>query len=112
MVTRTPALATTPLGDTRAPVARDNAATARGNTYRRTLFTCWVSLPAAVRILTLNARAVGLTDRGAIQRGLRADLIVVDLDEAGFPHVRASLLDGRRVFVYHPASAAPVLATV
>ncbi|MBV8717608.1 MAG: hypothetical protein JO020_29690 [Chloroflexi bacterium] len=64
-------------------------------------------------MVTLTAaRAVGLADRGAIQPGLRAGLIVVDLDEAGFPHVRASLLDGRRVFVYHPASAAPVLATV
>jgi hypothetical protein len=51
----------------------------------------WAMLPAAVRMVTLNAaRAVGLNDRGALQAGLRADLIVVDLDEVGYPHVRAS----------------------
>lgn len=43
--------------------------------------------------------------------GLRADLIVAEIDAAGFPHVKASLLNGRRVFAYQPAPRTPVLAT-
>jgi alpha-D-ribose 1-methylphosphonate 5-triphosphate diphosphatase len=72
----------------------------------------WATLPVAVRMVTLNAaRAVGLNDRGAIQTGLRADLIVVDLDQAGYPHVRASILNGQRVFAYQSSAPIPVLAT-
>jgi hypothetical protein len=59
-------------------------------------------------MVTLNA-AVHLADR-VIQPEMRADLIVVDLDSSGFPHVKASVLDGRRVFAYRP-SHAPALAT-
>jgi alpha-D-ribose 1-methylphosphonate 5-triphosphate diphosphatase PhnM len=62
-------------------------------------------------MVSLNAaRAVRLADRGAIQPAMRADLIVVDVDGGGFPHVKASVLDGRRVFAYQPARM-PALAT-
>jgi alpha-D-ribose 1-methylphosphonate 5-triphosphate diphosphatase PhnM len=62
-------------------------------------------------MVTLNAaRAVHLVDRGAIQPEMRADLIVVDVNGSGFPHVKATVLDGRRVFAYQPAHA-PALAT-
>jgi len=61
----------------------------------------WASLPDAVRMVSLNAaRAVRLMDRGAILPGLRADLLVVDVDDGGFPHVTRSLLNGRPVFSY------------
>ena len=72
----------------------------------------WATLPAALAMVTLNAaRAVRLADRGAIEPGLRADLILVDLDAAGFPHVKASLLAGRRVFSYrHADLRQPALA--
>jgi alpha-D-ribose 1-methylphosphonate 5-triphosphate diphosphatase len=73
----------------------------------------WASVPDAVRMVTLNAaRAVQLADRGVIQPDLRADLIVVDLDDAGFPHVKTSVLDGRCVFAYQPSALAPTLVTV
>jgi alpha-D-ribose 1-methylphosphonate 5-triphosphate diphosphatase len=62
-------------------------------------------LPAAVRMVSLNAaRAVGLHDRGAIAAGLRADLALVRLDSAGFPHVEATFLAGQQVFSYQPLS--------
>ncbi len=70
-------------------------------------------LPAAVRMATRNpARAVGLTDRGAIEPGLRADLIQVRLDSHGFPHVEAAYSRGRQVLTMTgdtaPAAAQPL----
>jgi alpha-D-ribose 1-methylphosphonate 5-triphosphate diphosphatase len=56
-----------------------------------------LSLPAAVRLVTLHpARAVGLTDRGALASGLRADLVRVRT-VAGRPVVREVWNAGRRV---------------
>jgi alpha-D-ribose 1-methylphosphonate 5-triphosphate diphosphatase len=53
------------------------------------------SLPEAIRMVTLHpADAVGLTDRGAIVPGLRADLVVADL-ERSFPEVSAAFTGGR-----------------
>jgi alpha-D-ribose 1-methylphosphonate 5-triphosphate diphosphatase len=58
-------------------------------------------LSSAVRMVTLNpAQAVGLNDRGAIQPGLRADMILVRLDGHGFPHVEATFSRGRRAFTF------------
>jgi alpha-D-ribose 1-methylphosphonate 5-triphosphate diphosphatase len=60
-----------------------------------------LDLPSAVRMVTLNAaRAVGLTDRGAIQPGLRADLIVVRPAADGLPHVEATLSEGRPTYLF------------
>src|SRR5262249_53448355 len=51
----------------------------------------------AVKLVTLNpARATGCGDRGALQVGGRADLVIVDM--AGRPRVRATLRGGRPVF--------------
>jgi alpha-D-ribose 1-methylphosphonate 5-triphosphate diphosphatase len=56
-----------------------------------------IDLAAAVATVTLRpAEAVGLTDRGAIQAGRRADLIRV-YDRAASPAVRAVWREGRRV---------------
>ena len=56
-----------------------------------------LSLPEAVRKITLNpARATGLADRGAIEPGLRADLVRVHM-AGGIPIVRESMREGRRV---------------
>lgn len=58
-------------------------------------------LPAAVRMITLNpAQAVGLTDRGVVQPGTRADLILVRVDGHGFPHVEATISRGRSAFTF------------
>lgn len=70
-------------------------------------------LPSAVRTVTQNpARAVGLTDRGAIEPGQRADLIQVRLDNHGFPHVEATYSRGHRVFTLsgrtQPATPRPL----
>lgn len=56
-----------------------------------------LDLPAAVRLVSCNpARAVGLTDRGAIEPGLRGDLVrVKEMD--GFPVVRAAWRGGQRI---------------
>ncbi|NDV88555.1 alpha-D-ribose 1-methylphosphonate 5-triphosphate diphosphatase [Aurantimonas aggregata] len=56
------------------------------------------SLPDAIRLVTLNpADAVGLTDRGAIAVGLRADLVRVRTHEGEPPVVRSVWREGNRV---------------
>jgi alpha-D-ribose 1-methylphosphonate 5-triphosphate diphosphatase len=60
-----------------------------------------MDLPTAVRMVSANAaHAAGLTDRGAIQPGLRADLVIARLDSAGFPQVEATFLAGRPTFTF------------
>jgi alpha-D-ribose 1-methylphosphonate 5-triphosphate diphosphatase len=58
-------------------------------------------LYAAIALLTANpARAAGLTDRGAIAPGLRADLVLLDVSEAAGappPRVRAVWRAGRLI---------------
>lgn len=67
----------------------------------------WATLPEAVAMVSGNAaRAVGLRDRGNVVAGQRADLAVVRLDEAGFPHVEATFLAGRQVFSYRRLAVA------
>lgn len=54
-------------------------------------------LAGATRLASLNpARALGLTDRGAIATGLRADLVIAD--DTGIGHVRATFRNGRKIF--------------
>lgn len=54
-------------------------------------------LAGATRLATLNpARALGLTDRGAIAPGLLADLVIAD--DTGIGHVRATFRGGRKIF--------------
>jgi alpha-D-ribose 1-methylphosphonate 5-triphosphate diphosphatase len=61
----------------------------------------WASLPVAIGMISRNAaRAVGLLDRGALELGLRADLALVRLDGAGYPHVEATFLAGQHIFAY------------
>ncbi|WP_026379268.1 alpha-D-ribose 1-methylphosphonate 5-triphosphate diphosphatase [Afifella pfennigii] len=56
-----------------------------------------MGLPAAVAMVTTKpADAVGLTDRGALEPGRRADLVQVRLDE-GVPVVRSVWRQARRV---------------
>lgn len=72
-----------------------------------------LDLPAAIRTLTLNpARAVGLDDRGAIELGLAADLIVVRPSASGLPFVEAAFRAGRAVFSFSPRSLTPTPSTV
>jgi alpha-D-ribose 1-methylphosphonate 5-triphosphate diphosphatase len=63
-------------------------------------------LPAATRLISdTPARAVGLTDRGAIVTGRRADLIVVE-QHGGLPIVAATLLHGTATYAGGPFAAA------
>lgn len=56
-----------------------------------------MSLPETVRMVTLNpARATGLDDRGALEPGLRADLVRVHM-AGDIPVVRMAWREGRRV---------------
>ncbi|MBA2518760.1 MAG: alpha-D-ribose 1-methylphosphonate 5-triphosphate diphosphatase [Chloroflexia bacterium] len=64
-------------------------------------------LPTAVRMISRTpARAVGLTDRGAIAPGLAADLILVRRDREGLPHVEAPFVAGRQTFGFARAPEA------
>jgi alpha-D-ribose 1-methylphosphonate 5-triphosphate diphosphatase len=76
-----------------------------------------LDLPAAIRMLTLNAaNAVGLTDRGELTAGKLGDLAIVRLDIDGWPHVEATIVGGRFAshFVRHPEvhKPQPVLPAV
>jgi alpha-D-ribose 1-methylphosphonate 5-triphosphate diphosphatase len=54
-------------------------------------------LAGATLLATLNpARALGLTDRGAIAPGMLADLVIAD--DTGIGHVRATLRGGRKIY--------------
>ncbi|WP_130835382.1 alpha-D-ribose 1-methylphosphonate 5-triphosphate diphosphatase [[Erwinia] mediterraneensis] len=57
-----------------------------------------LDLPQASALVSRNpARALGLTDRGRIAEGLRADLLLVHT-EHGHPHVNHVWVQGRRVY--------------
>jgi alpha-D-ribose 1-methylphosphonate 5-triphosphate diphosphatase len=71
-----------------------------------------VDLPTAIGMITrAPAEAVGLSDRGAILPGLLADIVLVHLDEAGWPHVIQTFGSGRESFsfriggTHHPESS-------
>lgn len=56
------------------------------------------SLPQAIRMVTRrSAEAVGLTDRGALETGLRADLVRAWRPPQGVPVVRSVWREGQRV---------------
>jgi alpha-D-ribose 1-methylphosphonate 5-triphosphate diphosphatase len=56
-----------------------------------------LDLAEAAALVTANpAKAAGLHDRGRIEAGLRADLVLVD--DAAYPRVRATLRAGRPVY--------------
>jgi alpha-D-ribose 1-methylphosphonate 5-triphosphate diphosphatase len=70
-----------------------------------------MDLPAAIRMLTVNAaRAVGLRDRGAIEPGLLADLLLVRMSRSGVPAVEQVFRVGRPVFSFAEPSRTPALA--
>jgi alpha-D-ribose 1-methylphosphonate 5-triphosphate diphosphatase len=54
-------------------------------------------LEDSVKLIAENAaRSAGLTDRGRLELGLRADLCIVEIDSAhGFPRVRTTIRQGR-----------------
>jgi alpha-D-ribose 1-methylphosphonate 5-triphosphate diphosphatase len=57
------------------------------------------TLPRAVRTVTLNpARAIGLSDRGDIAVGQRADLVRVRMNRVGMPTVLETWLTGHRAY--------------
>ena len=63
-------------------------------------------LPTATRLVSLTpAEAVGLTDRGAIVAGRRADLLVVE-EHGGLPIVAATFLCGAVSYAGGPFAAA------
>ncbi len=68
-----------------------------------------LDLPSAVRMVTLNpASALGFSDRGALQTGLSADVVLLRPDGWGFPHVLATYRRGHLVFAFGPFAEEPV----
>lgn len=58
-----------------------------------------LDLPAAIRMISQTpAQAVGLSDRGRIEVGAVADLILARRDRDGLLHVEATLVGGRQTF--------------
>ena len=51
------------------------------------------------------ARSMGLTDRGRIAEGLRADLVLVDWPDGAIPAVRATFVRGRPAYQAQPLKA-------
>ena len=51
------------------------------------------------------ARSMGLTDRGRIEEGLRADLVLVDWPEGAQPSVLATYAAGRPAYQAQPMAA-------
>ena len=69
-----------------------------------------MDLPAAVRMLTLSAaRAVGLSDRGAIRAGLLADLLLVQMSQAGGATGRARVPSRTAGLSFVQSSRTPAL---
>ena len=60
-------------------------------------------LPTTWSLVSTNAaKAAGLADRGALQPGLRADLIIVDARDPGHPQVIATMVGGRMAYSAGP----------
>ncbi len=58
-----------------------------------------LSLPEAVKLVTLNpADGVGLKDRGALEVGRLADLVLVEIPSTGRARVRATFRHGTPIF--------------
>ena len=61
-------------------------------------------LPALWQLVSTNpALASNLTDRGRIEPGLRADLVLIDWPDAGLPAVRQTWVAGRAAYSAAPA---------
>ena len=57
------------------------------------------TLPKAVRTVTRNpARAIGMSDRGEVAAGQRADILRVRMNRVGMPHVMETSLAGKRTY--------------
>ena len=57
------------------------------------------TLAKAVRTVTRNpARAIGMTDRGEVAVGQRADILRVRMNRVGMPHVMETSLAGKRAY--------------
>ena len=57
------------------------------------------SFPDAWALISANpAEAAGLTDRGRLAPGLRADFLLVDAPEGRFPSVAAATIGGRLAY--------------
>ena len=57
------------------------------------------TLPKAVRAVTRNpARAIGMSDRGEVAAGQRADILRVRMNRVGMPHAMETSLAGRRAY--------------
>jgi alpha-D-ribose 1-methylphosphonate 5-triphosphate diphosphatase len=52
------------------------------------------------------AKAAGLLDRGVLATGKRADVLLVDEDESGWPHLRAAFVAGECVYQTEPVMEA------
>lgn len=64
-----------------------------------------VTFDAAWRLISTNAAAAaGLADRGTLDAGQRADIVIVDDRVADFPRVVATFVAGRPVFVAREAA--------
>jgi len=64
-----------------------------------------IDLPGAVRLCATNpAQAIGMTDRGQIQAGRRADLTLVTIED-GVPVCSATFLEGRMRYSTLPLDA-------
>ena len=71
------------------------------------------SLPAAWDLVSRNpARAAGLTDRGEIAVGRRADLIVVNAEDRAAPRVEAVFVAGHPVHLAQSGPTPPTRDTV
>ncbi len=65
-----------------------------------------LEIEQAWNLVSLNpARAAGLTDRGDIRIGQRADIVLVETEKANFPRIAATMSEGR--FVHQAMALSP-----
>ena len=69
-----------------------------------------IDLPGAIKMITATpARALGLNDRGSITEGMVADLVLMQMNEEGYPQVESVYRGGDLVYSFGTRTQKPAM---